>query len=46
MACNACTVACKDWNQVNPGPVRWRVQETHELAGPVFDNLSMACNHC
>ncbi len=49
MACNACTVACKDWNQVNPGPVRWRTQYTYEkvVSGtPVFGSLSMSCNHC
>lgn len=46
IGCNACTVACKDWNQVNPGPVRWRKELAYEVAGPVFENLSMACNHC
>lgn len=44
--CNSCTVACKDWNQINPGPVRWRKQENHEDGNSVFENLSMACNHC
>lgn len=52
MSCNACTVACKDWNQVNPGPVRWRRQETYEvqegegLSKLHLYNLSMSCNHC
>jgi anaerobic dimethyl sulfoxide reductase subunit B (iron-sulfur subunit) len=45
MSCNACTVACKDWNQVNPGAVRWRSQQTFEQAGQFYP-LSMACNHC
>lgn len=48
IGCNACSVACKDWNQVNPGPVRWRKQECHETNNdrPVFENLTMSCNHC
>lgn len=48
IGCNACTVSCKDWNAVNPGPVRWRNQENHGIVGgvPVFANLTMACNHC
>ena len=29
MSCNSCTVACKDWNQVEPGPVAWRKQFTY-----------------
>jgi len=48
MSCNACSVACKDWNQVNPGPVRWRHVETYEntASAGIFNNLSMSCNHC
>lgn len=48
IGCNACTVSCKDWNQVNPGPVRWRKQENHEKNNgvSVFENLTMSCNHC
>lgn len=47
VACNVCTVACKDWNQVNPGPVRWRKQFTYETdSSPYFNPLSMSCNHC
>ena len=45
MGCNACTVSCKDWNGVNPGPVRWRKQETFETANGIFP-FSMSCNHC
>jgi anaerobic dimethyl sulfoxide reductase subunit B (iron-sulfur subunit) len=45
MGCNTCTVACKDYNQVNPGPVRWRKQHTHEVDDNFFP-LSMGCNHC
>ena len=47
LACNTCTVACKDWNQVNPGPVRWRTAKVHETGRePVFFPLAMSCNHC
>ena len=50
-SCNACTIACKDWNQVNPGPVRWRTATVYETeAWPDMPNLfvpfSMSCNHC
>lgn len=44
-ACNACTVACKDWNQVNPGPVAWRKQFTYENENGFFP-LAFGCNHC
>ncbi len=47
MGCNTCTVSCKDWNQVNPGPVRWRTQKTYEQTDtPYFFPLAMSCNHC
>ena len=49
IACNTCTVACRDWNQLKPGPVRYRkvtVTETGSNADTVVYNLSMACNHC
>lgn len=45
MSCNSCTVACKDWNQVEPGPASWRKQYTYEMSGGFFP-LSMGCNHC
>lgn len=48
IGCNACTVSCKDYNQVNPGPVRWRRQQAYEDNNnvSVFENLTMSCNHC
>ncbi len=51
IGCNACSVSCKDWHHVNPGPVRWRKQQAYESISvdtntPVFNNLTMACNHC
>ena len=45
MSCNSCTVACKDWNQVEPGPVAWRKQFIYEEPNGFFP-LSMGCNHC
>lgn len=47
IGCNACTVACKDWYGVNPGPVRYRTQTTYETdEAPFFQSLVMSCNHC
>ena len=48
MSCNSCSVSCKDWNQVNPGPVRWRKVNTYKAdGGPIaMFNLAMSCNHC
>ena len=47
LGCQACTVACKDWNQVEPGPVKWRKATIYETdQGPVFSPISMGCNHC
>ncbi len=46
MSCNACTVACKDWNQVAPGPVAWRKQFAYEVSEDNIAPFSMSCNHC
>ncbi len=48
IGCNSCTVACKDYYNTNPGPVRWRRHQTHEFLDTegVFYSLVMACNHC
>ncbi len=50
LGCNVCTVACKDYNQVNPGPVRWRRQDynkrTDGSGEPVIHSFAMSCNHC
>jgi anaerobic dimethyl sulfoxide reductase subunit B (iron-sulfur subunit) len=49
MGCDTCTRACKDWNDVKPGPARWRRLSTIESGTfpnvSVF-NLVMSCNHC
>lgn len=47
MGCNSCTVACKDWYNVNPGPVRYRKHNTYETDGAgAFYSFVMSCNHC
>lgn len=48
IGCNSCTVACKDYYNVNPGKVRYRKHETYENAASdgIFYSLVMACNHC
>jgi len=48
MGCNSCTVACKDYYDVNPGQVRYRKLKTHELDNTegVFYSMVMSCNHC
>lgn len=49
MGCHACVVACKDWNDVQPGQARWRRLTTKENG--TFPNVSvfntvLSCNHC
>ncbi|MDY6821687.1 MAG: 4Fe-4S dicluster domain-containing protein [Deferribacterota bacterium] len=49
MGCDACVVACKDWNNVNPGPAEWRrkyVEEDGSFPNLAIFNLVMSCNHC
>jgi anaerobic dimethyl sulfoxide reductase subunit B (iron-sulfur subunit) len=49
IGCGACTVACKDWNGIEPGPARWREVTTTfvgEFPHVSVINLSMSCNHC
>lgn len=48
MSCNSCSVSCKDYNQINPGPVRWRKVDTYKTDGSLIAmfNLAMSCNHC
>lgn len=49
--CKACIVACKDWNQVNPGPVSWRKIVSAEDDGSnecdfKVLNVTYGCLHC
>ncbi|MDG6904286.1 MAG: 4Fe-4S dicluster domain-containing protein [Nitrososphaerota archaeon] len=49
IGCRACTVACKSWNQLAPGPEKWlRIFEYEEGAFPnVTENmLFVPCFHC
>jgi len=49
IGCDACLVACKDWNSVNAGPAFWRRRTETEVGGypdlKVYQ-LTMGCNHC
>ncbi len=49
IGCHACVVACKDWNDVKPGPVSLRkLHVSYEGSFPatkVF-NTVYSCNHC
>lgn len=47
--CKTCVVACKDWNDVKPGPANWRrvtYVEKGEFPHARSYQLSMGCNHC
>ena len=49
VGCYACVISCKQWNQIPPGPVKWRQMLTTEKGK--YPNvsvrfLSIACCHC
>ena len=50
--CGTCTVACKDWNGVKPGNVKWRkiFDHAHKEEGSFPDikykPLVYSCQHC
>jgi len=49
IGCYTCSVACKDWNDIDAGPVDWRLIK--KLERGTFPNLELAylsysCNHC
>jgi len=49
IGCRACSIACKDWNNIDVGPVKWmRVFETESGTFPsVSENiLVVPCFHC
>ena len=49
MGCHACVVACKDWNDVQPGQAKWRrlsTKETGTFPNVSVFNLVLSCNHC
>lgn len=48
-SCHACSVACKDWNGIDPGPEKWMtVYEWEEGSYPDLrvHNLAFSCGHC
>lgn len=47
--CHACSVACKDWNGIGPGPEKWMtVYEWEDGAFPNIrvHSLAFNCGHC
>ncbi|MHA2180906.1 MAG: 4Fe-4S dicluster domain-containing protein [Promethearchaeota archaeon] len=47
--CYTCSVACKDWNDIEAGPENWmRVTDIEEGKFPDLSlaYLAIACNHC
>lgn len=49
MGCYTCVIACKDWNDVPPGPAAWRKVVTLEggkFPNPFAARLSTSCYHC
>lgn len=47
--CHACVVACRDWNNIEPGPVKWlRVLQREEKPFPStrMRTLFATCYHC
>jgi anaerobic dimethyl sulfoxide reductase subunit B (iron-sulfur subunit) len=49
IGCNACTVACKQWNQLPPGPQKWmRVYQWEDGSFPAIrlHFLAIPCYHC
>ena len=49
IGCYTCSVACKDWNDIDAGPVNWRQVKSIEKGNfpmPFVAYLSISCNHC
>jgi len=47
--CFTCTVACKDWHDIPPGPASWRRVQTIErdkYPTPFVAFLATSCYHC
>ena len=47
--CQACSIACKDWNDIKPGPEKW--MSVYEWETGTFPNvrlheLAFSCGHC
>jgi anaerobic dimethyl sulfoxide reductase subunit B (iron-sulfur subunit) len=50
IGCGACTIACKDWNDIQPGQaVQWRrvtTIESGQVPNTQLTNVSLSCMHC
>jgi anaerobic dimethyl sulfoxide reductase subunit B len=49
IGCNTCTIACKEWHNLEPGPVKWmRVYQWETGAFPNIEvhTQPMMCLHC
>lgn len=49
IGCYACAIACKDWHNIDAGPVNWlRIQavEKGEFPKPFLAYLATVCYHC
>lgn len=47
--CHACVVACRDWNDIQPGPVKWlRMLQWEKGTWPTMrmNTLFATCYHC
>ena len=47
--CKACTVACKDWNDIEPGPEKWMsvyMWEKDRFPHTSIGILAFSCGHC
>lgn len=48
-ACQACSIACKDWNDIEPGAEKWMCVyewETGTFPGIRLNALAFSCAHC
>lgn len=48
-ACQACSIACKDWNDIDPGAEKWMtVYEWESGTFPAIrlHSLAFSCAHC
>ena len=48
-ACQACSIACKDWNDIDPGAEKWMcVYEWESATFPAIrlNALAFSCAHC
>ena len=49
IGCSTCSIACKDWHNIDAGPVNWRqvkIIERGKFPNLFIAYLSYSCNHC